>query len=402
MTAMFEGVKVIEVAQWTFVPAGAGVLSDFGAEVIKIEDPVTGDAQRGLAAAGVTPMKGDVNLVMEQTNRGKRSLGLDLRQPEGRELLYRLVAQADVFVTNFLPEARRKLAIEPDDLLRIKPDLVYVKGHAYGSEGSDAESGGYDATAFWGRGGVGHALTSPRATEPVGQRPAFGDKAGAMNVAFGVAAALFRRERTGLGAVVDVSLLGSALWQVSSDIVYSLGLDTDFSRVPRTIGNPLTGSYRTKDGRWLMLTMLESDRWWPDFCEHIGRAHLVDDERFADAAARSRNGDALTEEIRSVFSSATLEEWRSRLATLAGPWSVFQDLLEAANDPQTVANGYVTTVVHASGATVDLVAAPVQFDGERPVLTPAPEHGAHTEEILLALGEDWDALTRYKEAGVIN
>jgi crotonobetainyl-CoA:carnitine CoA-transferase CaiB-like acyl-CoA transferase len=402
MTAMFAGVKVLEVAQWTFVPAGAGVLSDFGAEVIKIEDPVTGDAQRGLAAAGVTPMKGDVNLVMEQTNRGKRSLGLDLRQPEGREILYRLVAQSDVFVTNFLPDARRKLGIEPEDLHRIKPDLVYVKGHAYGSEGSDAESGGYDATAYWGRGGIGHALTGPNATEPVGQRPAFGDKAGAMNVAFGVAAALFRRERTGEGAVVDVSLLGSALWQVSSDIVYSLGLNADFSRVPRTISNPLTGSYRTKDGRWLMLTMLESDRWWPDFCVHIGRPQLVDDERYVDAAARSRHGDALAAEIREVISSATLDEWRSRLATLAGPWSVFQSLLEAGHDPQAVANGYVTQVEHSSGAVVDLVAAPVQFDGDRPVLRPAPEHGAHTEEILLDLGEDWDALARYKEAGVIN
>jgi crotonobetainyl-CoA:carnitine CoA-transferase CaiB-like acyl-CoA transferase len=138
--------------------------------------------------------------------------------------------------------------------------LTIAASSAVISEGSDAESGGYDATAFWGRGGVGHALTSPRATEPVGQRPAFGDKAGAMDVAFGIAAALFRRERTGLGAVVDVSLLGSALWQVSSDIVYSLGFGTDFIRVPRTIGNPLTGSYRTKDGRWLMLTMLRSSK----------------------------------------------------------------------------------------------------------------------------------------------
>ncbi len=401
MTAMFEGIRVVEVAQWTFVPAAAGVLCDFGAEVIKIEDPVTGDAQRGLAAAGVTPMKGDVNLVMEQTNRGKRSLGLDLRRPEGRQLLYRLVETADVFVTNFLPDARRKLGIEPEDLHPVKPDLVYVRGHAYGNQGPDAEQGGYDATAYWARGGVGHSLTRPDADQPVGQRPAFGDKAGAMNIAFGVAAALFRRERTGLGATVDVSLLGTALWQVSSDIVYTMGLGTDFSRVPRRIGNPLTGSYRTRDGRWLTLMMLESDRWWPDLCEHLGRDDLFGDPRYTDAAARSRHAPELVAELNSVFAGATLDEWRARFETLAGPWSVFQDLLEAANDPQAAANGYVTTVDHPSGATVDLVAAPVQFDGERPVLSAAPEHGADTEQILLDLGEDWDSLARYKEAGVI-
>jgi crotonobetainyl-CoA:carnitine CoA-transferase CaiB-like acyl-CoA transferase len=401
MTAMFEGIRVVEVAQWTFVPAGAGVLGDFGAEVIKIEDPATGDAQRGLAAAGVTPMKGSVNLVMEQTNRGKRSVALDLRHPDGRQLLYRLVATADVFVTNFLPDARRKLGIEPEELHWVKPDLIYVRGHAYGSDGADADKGGYDATAYWARGGIGHALTSPTAEAPAVQRPAFGDKAGAMNIAFGVAAALFRRERTGLGATVDVSLLGTALWQASSDIVYSLGLGTDFSRVPRTISNPLTGGYRTKDGRWLTLMMLESDRWWPDLCEHLGRPELLDDARYVDAATRSAHAEELSAELRELFASATLEEWRTRFATLAGPWSIYQDLLEAAQDPQSIANGYVTSIEHPSGVGVDLVAAPVQFDGGRPTLSAAPEHGADTEAVLLDLGEDWDDLTRYKEAGVI-
>jgi crotonobetainyl-CoA:carnitine CoA-transferase CaiB-like acyl-CoA transferase len=223
-----------------------------------------------------------------------------------------------------------------------------------------------------------------------------------MNVAFGIAAEFFRRERTGVGATVDVSLVGSALWQISSDVVYSMGLETDVSRIPRNRGNPLAGTYRTKDGRWVVLMMLESDRWWPDFCEHVGRADLADDARYSDAAARSHNADRLTDELRRLFANLTLDGWQTRFATLAGPWSVDQDLLEAAKDPQTEANGYVTSIEYPSGTTVDLVAAPVQFDGDRPVLSAAPEHGADTEHILLEMGDDWDTILRYKDAGVIN
>ena len=398
---MFEGIRVVEVAQWTLVPAAACVLADFGADVIKIEDPVRGDGQRGLAAAGVTPMHGNVNLVMEQTNRGKRSVGLDLRAPGGRQILTELVEQADVFVTNFLPQARRALGIEPDALRRVRPNLIYVLGNALGDKGPEAGTGGYDLTSYWARGGVGFSLTPPDADQATGQRPAFGDKAGAMNLAFGIAAALFRRERTGQGATVEVSLLGTALWQLSSDVVYSLGIGEDFSRVPRRILNPLSGNYRTKDGRWLNITLLQSDRWWPDLCRHLGRPDLLADPRYGDVTGRSDHAADLTEELRRVFASANLEEWCGRLASFGGPWSPFQSILEAARDQQAEANGDVQTVAHADGSTVEVVAAPVHFDGRRPPLRPAPEHGADTEAVLLELGHDWPDITRLKEAGVV-
>lgn len=398
---MFEGIRVVEVAQWTLVPAASCVLADLGAEVIKIEDPVTGDGQRGLAAAGVTPEVGGINLVMEQTNRGKRSVGLDLRRSEGREILYRLVEGADVFVTNFLPTARRALGIEDEDLRRYRSDLIYVLGNALGDEGPEAEAGGYDLTAYWARGGVGFSLTPADAAEATRQRPAFGDKAGAMNLAFGIAAALFRRERTGEGATVECSLLATALWQLSSDVVYSIGIGRDFSRVPRTIQNPLSANYRTSDGRWLTLTLLESDRWWPELCRLVGRTDLLDDPRFADAASRSDHASALIAELEAIFASAPLEEWRRRLAVFGGPWAPFQSILEAARDPQTAANGYVTAVEHPGGTTVEVVAAPVRFDGQRPTLQPAPEHAADTEAVLLELGHDWDDIRRLKDGGVI-
>ena len=219
MSKILQGVRVIEVAQWWFVPAAGAVLADWGADVIKIEHPVTGDPQRGLVTSGLVPPTGGVNFMIEQPNRGKRSVGLDLAHRRGRELLCRLVETADVFLTNFLPAARRRLAIDVDDIRRVNPRIIYVRGHGQGPRGPDAEKGGYDAASFWCRGGIANALTPPGAAAPVMQRAAFGDSAGAMTVAGGVAAALFHRERSGEPSVVDVSLLGTAMWIMAPDII---------------------------------------------------------------------------------------------------------------------------------------------------------------------------------------
>src|SRR5947199_64029 len=219
MSGVLHGVRVVEVAQWWFVPAAGAVLADWGADVIKIEHPTSGDPQRGLVTSGLVPPTGGVNFMVEQPNRGKRSVGLDLGRPAGRDLLYRLVETADVFLTNFLPAARRRLAIEVDDIRRANPKIIYVRGHGQGARGPERERGGYDAASFWCRGGIANALTPPGAGAPVMQRAAFGDSAGGMTVAGGVAAALFHRERTGEPAVVDVSLLGTAMWIMAPDII---------------------------------------------------------------------------------------------------------------------------------------------------------------------------------------
>src|SRR6202161_1084360 len=218
MTAQpMKGVRVIEVAAWTFVPLAGGVLADWGADVIKIEHPRTGDPQRGLAAGGMLP-QGAVNFMVEIPNRGKRSVGLDLATDAGRELLYKLVVDADVFLTNFLPAARRRLKIEVDDLREVNPDLIYVRGSGNGVRGPDAERGGYDATSYWARGSVA-ALVSQGDEYPRNQPIAFGDIAGGQTIAGGIAAALFERASTGKTSVVDVSLLSYGLWKASPHIV---------------------------------------------------------------------------------------------------------------------------------------------------------------------------------------
>ena len=402
MERVLQGVRIVEVAQWWFVPAAGAVLADWGADVIKIEHPVTGDPQRGLVTSGLVPSTGGVNFMIEQPNRGKRSVGLDLAQPRGRDLLYRLVETADVFLTNFLPPARRRLQIDVGDIRRVNPRIVYVRGHGQGARGPDAEKGGYDAASFWCRGGIANAVTPPGAAAPVMQRAAFGDSTGGMAVAGGIAAALFRRERTGEPAVVDVSLLGTAMWVMGPDIIASKLLGIDLPSGDRTQPpNPIVNSYRTKDGRWLFLNMLQPDRFWPDLCRRLGRPELIADPRFADGRTRFENRGECVRILDAIFAAKTLAEWRAQLADAEGVWAPMQSARELPDDPQAVANDYLPEV-ERDGTRFTLVASPVQFDERSPALGPAPDLGQHTEEVLLELGLSWDDLAAAKEAGAIS
>ena len=403
MEQILSGVRVVEVAQWWFVPSAGAVLADWGADVIKIEHPVTGDPQRGLVTSGFFPDTGGVNFMMEQSNRGKRSVGIDIGNPAGRDALMTLVETADVFLTNFLPPARRKLHIDVEDIRAVNPKIIYVRGHGQGARGPDAEKGGYDASSFWSRGGIAHALTPPGAAAPIMQRAAFGDSAGGMTVAGGIAAALFRRERTGVPSVVDVSLLGTAMWILAPDIVMTRLTDKEMPAFPRTEApNPIVNSYRTKDGRWVFLTMLQPDRFWADLCRHLDRDDLITDARFESGRARFMNRQECVRELEGVFASRTLAEWRTALDSVEGVWAPMQSAREVGDDPQAIANGYLPQVDRGDGTTFTLVANPVQFDEASPALRPAPDCGQHTEEVLLSLGMTWEQLAAMKESGAIS
>ena len=401
---MLAGLQVVEVASWTYVPAAAAVLADWGADVIKIESPETGDPQRGLSSSGMVPVAPNgVEYLFELPNRGKRSVALNLRSPEGRDLLLELVATADVFLTNFLPPLRASLGIDVDDIRKANPDCIYVRGSAQGPRGPESDKGGYDASHFWGR-VVAEWITPSGSPWPVDQPgAAFGDLLSSMSLAAGICSALLHRERTGETVVVDSSLLATALWATGVNIV-AAGL-FDMSNMPkvdrRQMANPLANTYRTADGRFLTLTMLQSDRFWPELVRTIGRAELADDPRFCDAASRAEHRVACIDALEAIFATRTLREWQLVLGDIEGVWAPMQTAAELLDDPQVAANGYVREIEGDSGARFRVVPSPVQFDEAPPDLVRAPLHGEHTDEVLIDLGLDMDQIIDLKIKGAI-
>jgi crotonobetainyl-CoA:carnitine CoA-transferase CaiB-like acyl-CoA transferase len=402
---LFGGVRVVEVAQFVFVPVTGALLADWGADVVKIEHPVHGDGYRGLVSQGIGASAGTVNLSMEMANRGKRSVALDLKSSEGREILLRMIERADVFLTNSLPPSLERNGLGVDDLRAVNPRLVYARGHGYGVRGPDAGKPAYDATAFWARGCLGDTLTPVGLPEPIGQRGAMGDRNGAVQLAFGIAAALFRRERTGEGTVVDVSLLSTAIWTLASDVMAALQGSYHPSRLPEPGArplppNPLTANYKCADGRFLALCFLQPDRYWPDLCRAIDRPDLAADPRFADIRTRAQHTAECIDALEAVFATRTLAQWRDRFADEQFPWEPFQSVTEVADDRQVVANGYIATV-DAGDVQFSLPTGAVQFNEQPAALRRAPEHGEHTEAVLLELGYDWDRILELKAADVV-
>jgi crotonobetainyl-CoA:carnitine CoA-transferase CaiB-like acyl-CoA transferase len=401
-----DGVRVLEVAQFTFVPAAGAVLADWGADVIKVEHAETGDAQRGLSALMGMPVgSGSFAPLMEHPNRGKRSIGLALEQPGALEVLHELIRTSDVFLTNFLPAARRRLGIELDDVRKINPDIIYVRGSGFGAAGPDSEKGGYDSTAFWARAGSAVG-TTPVDYDGLCVMPAgaYGDSLGGMTIAGGIAGALFARERTGETSVIDVSLLGVGAWANALSVGFALleGGPPE-RRAPGNSAptNPLVGNYRTADDRWLVLAMLQPGRYWPEFCQHIDREDLITDQRFATVEALMGNAPAAAEIVQEVLAARPLAEWITRFAGMEGQWAIAQDPWEVGQDPALRANGLIAEVLDSAGIARELVANPVQFD-EKPVqITRAPQFAEHTDDILRALGKSDDELIDLKISGAV-
>lgn len=398
-----EGIKVVEVAMWAFVPVAGGILSDMGAEVIKVEPP-TGDPIRGLRIGATEGGKRQIDFSWESYNRGKRSITLDLKQEAGREVLMKLLEDADVFLTNLLPRARRAMGIDAETIRARFPNIIYATGSGVGQNGPEREKGGFDAITFWARGGVSSSLTEPDAEYPVGPPgPAFGDSLSGSMLAGGICAAIAKRAMTGEASEVDVSLLGAAMFAMQRFVAQAT--DAGVLNFPRPEKdkphNVLVNNYRTKDGRFLALCMLQADKYWGRLCEVAGRPDLGADPRFADANARKENLDACVAELKALFASKTLAEWRGILAQQEGQWDVVQHVGEMKDDVQARANGYLQTVDYGDGTTIPLVSVPMQFDGAPLPARRSPDLGADSDAILESLGYDEDRIIDLKVQGVV-
>jgi crotonobetainyl-CoA:carnitine CoA-transferase CaiB-like acyl-CoA transferase len=342
--------------------------------------------------------------LMEHPNRGKRSIGIALETPGGRAVLMELVREADVFVTNFLPSARRKLRIDPDDIREANPQVIYVRGSGHGSRGSEAERPGYDGSTFWSRMCAWGATApdSPRlAAQPAG---AYGDSIGGAIMAGGIAAALFARDRTGEPSVIDVSLMSVGAWAMA--LWLSTALLTGEVPSPAALGapphipvNPMVGSFRTADGRFITLMMLQPSRYFADVCKHLGLKHLCDDERFRTAEGIMANTAEIGGHIEGAIAQKPFDYWIEHLQTLEGPWAPALTPLEIVADPQMEENGYLVPVIDAEGNARKLVANPVQFDETPPSLARGPQLAEHTDGILRELGKSDDEIAQLKRDG---
>jgi crotonobetainyl-CoA:carnitine CoA-transferase CaiB-like acyl-CoA transferase len=408
MVKVMAGFRVLEVAQFTFVPAAGAILADWGADVLKVEHPARGDTQRGFVNMGGIQVDPARHPLMEHPNRGKRSIGIDVSTPGGQEVIYELAKTSDVFLTNYKPAQRQKHKFDVEHIRAANPNIVYARGSAYGDKGPERDVGGYDGTAFWTRSGVGYALTPEELGGALGQGiPALGDSIGGMFIAGGISAALLHRERTGEAVELDVSLLSTAWWAAGASVTQ--GMETgEVMRTPMPGSatamsvNPFMGNYETSDGGTINLCIISPTGLIRDTFEHLGIPEAADDPRFSDVLPLIQNASAAAELIAKAFSGKPFDYWRQHLKTMKGQWAPFQSLLDLADDEQAITNDMISEVELASGGKpFRVVRGPVQFNHEPLVTTRAPEASEHTELVLMELGMDWDRIAELKETGAI-
>jgi len=411
---ILDGIRVIDVTAYAFVPAAGGVLAHWGADVIKVESPKAPDPMRFI---GGSAEPGKSSPSFKHYSRGKRSVAIDLASEDGQELLYRLASKADVFLTSYLAPTRRKLKIDVEHIRAVNPDIVYARGSGYGPNGPDADRPGFDAIAWWYRSSLGEtAMKAADADWPV-TMIGHGDGMSGLVLAGGICAGLLHRAITGNAPVVDGSLMGTALWFNGLEMIGAQGvpitgqLPGEVRRGPARLKNPgggatpfgpaTMGIYQTADYRFINLLFLgDDDRDFIDFAHRIGRPELVSDPRFGDPRKRFANAADLRAILEQVFAARTLDEWREVLATARGAWAPIQSREEALVDPQTVANGYMRHVDYPGGGfKVPIPAILFDEDGGEPA--PAPDFAQHTDSVLSEIGCDAAEIARLRAAGTI-
>jgi len=383
---ILDGIRVVEVATYVAGPAAATVMADFGADVIKIEPPKTGDPYRYLYQLNALP-RSEHNYCWLLDGRHKKSVSLDLKSDAGHDALIELVRGADVFLVNQHPSVLRALRLDYETLALENERLIYAHMTGYGEHGPECEKPGYDATAWWARSGLMDCVR-PGDQEPALSTAGMGDHPSSVALLSAILLALFARERTGRGAKVSSSLLANALWSNSILVQAMLCGATPYRAMPRTeASNALINQYRTRDGRWLLLALVQEAKDWPALCLAIGRPELLEDPRFTTPETRREHAGALIPALDAAFLERDFDEWRKVLDENAVTFGTVGRLTDLPDDPQVLANGMLVEMHDAPIAGLRVVDSPMRVEGAaKRTPTAAAAIGQHTREVLASIG----------------
>lgn len=400
MTAPLNGIRVIDWTQWQMGTIATAMLADLGAIVIHIENRITGDSGRGLLKW--TLPNGD-SAYFEINNRGKKSITLDLTKEKGKQILYRLVKNSDVFVHNFRQGVPEKLQMDYDTLNKHNPRLIYAAASGYGPKGAEAGEPVYDFVGL-ARSGIMNMVGSPEIIpQPI--YGGIGDQVGGIMTGYGVLVALLVRERMGIGQKVDVSQLGSLMMLEGFAVNSRLITHRDYTLEDRKkVNNPLWNYYKCSDGKAIMLANLQPDRQWPDVCKALGIECLINDPRFNNLKTRQENKEEIISIFDKIFITKSSSEWMKILKESGDiTCCLVQTIADLENDPQVIANNYVIGYYHSTFGPMKVLGSPVQFSKTPAVIrAEAPQFGQHTEEILREVGGyTWQEITQFKEEEVI-
>ncbi|MFH1087260.1 MAG: CoA transferase [Chloroflexota bacterium] len=403
---IFDGVRIVDTGQWLAGTGAGAILGYLGAETIKIEDPVRGDSYRGMASqyGERTSVKGR-HIGFETANLNKKSMTLDLKKEKGKQVLFELVKKCDIFHTNATDSVRKKLGLDYQILKAHNPKVIYGVTTIYGSRGRLNDRRGFDTIAQ-AYSGIMWSTGDQDYDEPMGITGALIDWSAACTMAFAMSSALLARDRLGIGQEIHVSLLGSSLYLQTFNTNMTLLRGRPWARYKRrTSANPLSNNYRCSDGKWIMLAEPQSQRFWAEACDLFGISPLAADPRFATSEARTKNCAELVKILDGVFAKKSRDEWIDLLEKSGTrmAYSAVFDLSETLNQQQTIDNGYVEDFNHPVMGPVKLSGFPVWFS-ETPgrIHSEAPEHGQHTEEVLIdILGYSWEQVGELRAEGVI-
>lgn len=402
-TGPLVGITVLDWTQWQMGPVASAMLADLGADVIHIEHYINGDPGRGLNANDASDFVKGKHSYFEVNNRGKKSITINLQVEAGKEVLYRLVEKADVFIHNYRQSVPEKLKVDYETLKKYNPRLIYAAASGFGTKGPDATVGALDLVSL-ARSGISTLFGSDD-NPGIPHYGGLGDQIGGIFTAYGILAALVARERFGIGQKVDSSLLMSMMTWQGLMLSKSLYLNKPAMRQSRkNPRNVLWNFYKCKDDKWIVLAMLQSQRYWPEVCKAIGAEQLIDDPRFKEDALREKNSQELVSILDGIFATKTACEWNKILHegydTIS---STVQTLNDLGDDPQVIANDYIVEYNHETIGPVKILGLPVALS-ETPgkVIAEAPAFGQHTEQVLIELGGyTWEDIAMLREKGAI-